>query len=141
MSEYKFIIFLFIAIVFLCFHFVSIRSNRNTVEQINGVGTISRILSDDSGYTWYYINININGAEHTAQTDTYRVVPDEIKVGDEVCVRWRYTKNGKVRCYITEDRFERVIQENEKSRPISLYISLFFFAIFIVLLVKSLFSI
>ena len=137
MSEYKFVLFLVIAIIFLLIHLFNIKNNNEQVEQYDGFGMITRINMNEIGCTWYYVDININGKIYSAQTDSYQTVPDDVKKGDLVSVKYRFTKNGLVRCYITQDGFERVIQEDRNRKPVMLYAAGVCFLIFLIMLIKS----
>lgn len=138
MSEYKFLIFLVIAVIFLMIHLFSVWLNKDSYEYFDGTGTITRINMDDYGDTWFYIDINVGGTVYSTQSDTYRKKPDNIKKGDVVKIKYCYIKGNDVRCYITQDGFERVIQENQNKKPIMLYIAIVCFLIFAFMLVKTL---
>lgn len=138
MSEYKFVLFLIIGLVFLLIHLFNTKTGNSQVEQYDGFGTITRINMNERGRTWYYVNIDINGQVYSAQTDTYQKVPNDVDKGDMVSVKYRFTKNGSVRCYITQYGFERVIQDNQNKKPIMLYISIVCFLIFAFMFIKTL---
>lgn len=139
MSEYKFVLFLVIAVIFFVIHMITSKPGEIRNEQFDGVGVISRINANDSGRTWYYVDININGNIFSAQTDTYNRVPDDVKKGDVVSVKYHFTQKGKVRCYITQSGFERIIQENADRKPVLLYAALVSFLLFLFMLVKTVF--
>lgn len=137
MSEYKYILFLVIAVIFLLIHLFNAKNSSTQTEQFDGVGIITRINMNERGRTWYYVDINIDGKICSAQTDTYKNTKD-VKKGDTVSVKYRFTKNGSVRCYITQDGFERVIQDEQDKRPVMLYIAIACFLIFLFLSIKTL---
>lgn len=137
MSEYKYILFLVIALIFLLIHLFNVKNNSIQTEQFDGVGTITRINMNERGRTWYYVDIYIDGEICSAQTDTYKKTED-VKKGDTVSVKYRYTKNGSVRCYIAQDGFERVIQEEQNKKPVMLYVAIACFLLFLVSLIKTL---
>ncbi len=138
MSEYKFVLFLIIGIIFLLIHLFDVKTDNFQFEQYDGFGTITRINMNERGRTWYYVDININGQVYSAQTDAYKIVPKGVDKGDTVSVKYHFTKNGFVRCYITQDGFERVIQENQNKTPIMLYIAIICFTVFAFMFVKIL---
>ena len=43
MSEYKFVLFLVIAIIFLLIHLFNVKNNNEQVEEYDGIGMITRI--------------------------------------------------------------------------------------------------
>ena len=142
MSEYKFILFLVIAVIFLLIHLFIVKLNSSEqIEQYDGFGMITRINMNERGRTWYYVDININGKIYSAQTDPYQTVLDDVKKGDLVSVKYRFTKKGLVRCYITQDGFKRVIQEGRNRKPVMLYAAGVCFLIFLFMLIKTLLKI
>lgn len=140
-NKYKFVLFLVIGAVFLLIYLFNERVDNNKVEQHDGYGTITRILPDENGRTWYYVDINIDGRIYSAQTDTYQRVPDDVDEGDVVSVKYRFAKDGAVLCYITQDGFERVIRDERNKKPIMLYLSIACFLIFLFMLIKTLLKI
>lgn len=137
MSEYKFVLFLIIALFFLFLHRMTVKTKGFEPQYHDGVGRIERVVHDDSGYPWYYVNININGDPCTAKSDTYRSVPEDAGAGDPVRVRYYYTKNDRLRCIITEPGYERFIQEDQPGKPVLLYISIACFGLFLLLLIQK----
>lgn len=140
MSQYKFVLFLVVSLVFFIIHRISFKPHKVQRQQFDAVGTITRINDNDYGRQWYYVDIVINGEVCSAQTDTYVSVPADTKIGDRVSVRYRYTDHNKVRCYITQEGFQRVISDDVKDTRFFLYSAVVSLAIFLVMLVKMLFS-
>lgn len=141
-GEFKFVIFLILALAFFIIYVITNKGSSKKSETYDGMGTITRINMNDRGDTWYYVDINVNGTIHSAQTDSYVEMPNDTKIGDQVNVVYRYTKSGDIRCYINQEGFKRIIQDKYNTqKPVILYIAIFLFAIFAIMLIKYIFKI
>lgn len=129
-NEYKFILFLIVAAVFFVIYFFGRKVENYNPETKAAVGVIDMINQSDSGDSWYYVRLFVDGKEYRAKTDNYRRSPKEVAIGDEVNVQYHHIANGRVACYINQQGFERVIGSGGKGKPISLYCALAFFALF-----------
>lgn len=135
-SEYKFVLFFVLAVIFFGIHLISRKVANYNPETFPAVGIIERINQNDAGDTWYYIRLIVNGKEMTAKTDNYHRTPQDASIGDTVNVRYNYIAGGDVACYIDQQGFERVISNAEEGKPILMYCALAFLAIFAFFLVK-----
>lgn len=135
-SEYKFILVLVVSLIFFIVHFYSGKISRRQIEYLPAIGVITRINTDDDGNSWFYIDLNINGSTYTAQTDRYSVIPRDTAKGDTVQVKYHYTKNNKVLCYIEQSGFERVASFDTSNKPYFLYIAIALFVLFLLMLFK-----
>lgn len=118
MEDMKFIIFFIIALITYVIHMTSkkthIKYDKECKEnEKEGVGKIERINQDDSGKTWFYVSFEDNGIKYTAQTSTHNKVPDDLKIGDEVNIKYHFTKGKYALCRIIDRDFECVINYDD----------------------------
>ncbi len=140
-EQYKLLISLIIAIIFLVSHILTYNRVEEKPKEFNGIGRITRINQNDLGDSWFYVDIVIDGVVHSAKTDSYVLKPEDLEIGNEVNVVYRYTKNGNIRCYINDVGFKRVIEDDvSKKTPVLLFISLAFFALSVLIFLKSIIS-
>lgn len=137
-SEYKFVLFLVLAIIFLVIYLFGRKAENYNPETFPAVGVIERINQNDAGDTWYYIKLIVDGKEVTAKTDSYQRTPESTRIGDTVNIRYNFMAGGDVACYIDQQGFERVIGSGGERKPVTLYCALAFLALFIFFLVKHL---
>ena len=135
-NDYKFILFLIIGIIFFAIYLFGRKIDNYNPETQAAIGVIDRINQNDSGDSWHYVRLLIDGKEYRAKTDTYRRSPKDVAIGDTVNVQYRHIANGQVACYINQQGFERVIGSSGQGKPISLYCAMAFFAMFVFFAIK-----
>lgn len=119
MESMKILILLAIALIIYIIYVISKKSdekyNKKLKEsEIQSVGKITRINLNERGRTWYYIEFEKDGMTHTAQTSSLKKVPDDIQIGDEVNIKYHFTKGGKrALCRIIDDGFESVVNYDD----------------------------
>ncbi len=135
-EQYGFVFFLVLSMVLLVCHFLLGGLFDYKPVMTNGKGIIEGINRNDNGRKWFYIRIETPNGSELANTDNYRTVPEGTDVGDEVEVKYYYTKKGVLRCRVTESGFESVAGEDEGNSPYLLYAAGVSFAAFAMLLIK-----
>lgn len=118
MEDLKFIICFILALITFVIHIVGRRllkkyHKERKEKEKDAVGRIERINDNESGNSWFYIVFEKDGKTHIAQTSSYIKKPKDIKIGDEVKIKYRLTKGKYALCRIMDDGFKSVINYDE----------------------------
>lgn len=125
-----------IASVIFLWLFVNASKKDDNVEKYKTKAIIDKIIYSDSGNVRYYIKFNKDSEEMRGQTIYYSKTNRKYNEGDSVEIYYHYTKNNKIMAEVIDNDLVPCSNSLKYGKYILLLLSVFFFVVSVVSLLK-----
>lgn len=104
-------------------------------EKKETTGVIEKAIYEASS-SWFYVSFFVDGEKITAQSNSYTQKNGSLYKGDAVLIKYYFTKGGKPRVDIIDDRLEPVSIIAKSASRVFVAVSLLLLAVSVCLLIN-----